>query len=346
MTAKLQENEKSNFVINSIDQFREKVLFLPDRYITWYPFALEKATKILNSEHINAIYSTAYPLTPHLIAMKLKSQFKIPWVADFREQGVEDYRGGYMASKFRYKISSMLEKKIMGEADLILTIGEELADFFSSKYQDVVDNKVRHIRTGTDIEILQRSKPKEKSGKFTIMFTGEFLPAYSRKLFEFLKIIFERKLFERSKIEVLIVGSVKRNAFLNKEMELSGISDVVKVVDFISLNDYFGVLLSADATFLPNVIKHTLTIKLTDYLFAKKPIIIFDSTSEVREILEKSGLGFFIPSKNEDGIRALLNLLRGNYKFDLNNEYISQFTAFNQTKGLSDILAGLTEKNG
>lgn len=344
LTVELQQEKKKNLIKDMIDKFREGFIFIPDRYITWYPFALKKAKEIIEKENIDVIYSTFFPFTPHLIAMKLKEQFKTPWLADFREGGVEEVRGGFYATRFKYRISSMIEKRIMEKADLLLMFSESTRDLFLSKYDEIIKNKVACIKTGVDVEIFGKTKQSEKNKKFTIVFTGEFQQAYSRRLFEFLKIIFERKLFERSNVEVLIIGAIKRNIFLKTEIEFLGLADVAKLVDYLSLSDYFSALLSADATFLPSILKYTLPIKIVDYLFVKKPIITFEPSDEARIMLEKSGLGVFMPDEIEAAIQVLLDLLRGNYKFKVNEDYINQFTAYNQSKQLADILLALTRE--
>ena len=344
LTAKLEREDKNNFVKGMIDKFMDNFIFLPDRYITWYPFALKKAEEIMDSGHIDAIYSTATPFIPHLIAMRLKRRFKIPWIADFRDPGVEEERSEFHSSRFKYKLNCMIEKKIMKEADFILTTCNGAKGLFLSKYDKMVSGKIACIRHGTDTEILEGAKPIEGNKKFTIIFTGEFLPQYSRIFFEILKTIFEKKLFERNDVEVLIIGSIKRNIVLKKEIETFGLTDVVRLVDYLSLNTYFGALLSADATLMAGVFKYTSPIKLPDYLFVKKPVITFNANDEMRNDLGKSGLGLFMPDGIEEGIEALLGLLRGEHKFDINEDYINQFSAFNQTRELSDVLARLIEK--
>jgi len=340
LTAKLQNEGEESFLRTAIDKIRNEII-IPDRYITWYPFALKKAKEIISSNHIDVIYSRALPFTSHLIAMELRKRSGIPWIADFADPGIEEERAEFHSTLFKYKVNCMIEKAIMKEADFITTLSENARDLFLSKYKGITDNKVTCIRTGTDIEILQNATPGKENKKFTIVFTGEFLRQYSRKLFELLKVIFERNLFERSNIEVLIIGSVKRNISLKKEIELLGSIDVVKFVDFLPLNKYFGVLLSADAALLPGVFKDAFPIKLSDYLFMKKPVIAFDVNNEVRGVLEKSGLGIFVPSETEAGIRTLLDLFKGDYKLDINEDYINQFTAFNQTKELVEIFKRL-----
>lgn len=345
LTAKLQKQKKKNFIKDIIYKIEKELLFLPDRYITWYPFALKEAKEIIASRRIEALYSTFSPFTSHLIAMKLKKQFKIPWVADFRDPGVEEKRIEFYSTHLSHAINSIVEKKVMKNADLVLTICEGARDVLLSKYKEIINNKITFIRTGTDIEILQTAKPRKENNKFTIIFTGEFRQLYNRFLFQLLKVIFERNLFERKNVEVLIIGSIKRNISLKNKIEFLGLSDVVKFIDYLSSDDYFSILLSADATLLPGVLKGTFPIKLTDYLFTKKPVITFDATKEVYSFLERSGLGFFIPDKIENAVEMLLNLLKGNYKFNINEDYISKFSAFNQTKELSDALTRLIEKD-
>lgn len=341
LTAGLQNEGKEDFLRTAIDKIRDGIIFLPDRYITWYPFALKKAEEIIGSNHIGVIYSTALPFTSHLIAMKLKKRFGIPWIADFRDPGVEERTAKFQSTRFKYKVNCKIEKAVMKEADFIVTLSEDARNLFLSKYKEIVDNKIICIRTGTDVEILQNATLRKRSKKFTVVFTGEFLQEYNRKFFELLKVIFERKLFEKSNIEILIIGSIKRNISLKKEIELLGLTDAVKLIDFLFLSEYFSVLLSADAVFLPGVLKRTFPIKLTDYLFIKKPIIAFDINDEIRGVLEKSGLGIFVPDETEAGINTLLNLFRGDYKLNINEDYINQFTAFNQTKELVEIFKRL-----
>lgn len=344
LTAKLR-GDNVNFIKSAIDKLMDEFLFLPDRYITWYPFALNMAKGMIDSKGVDVIYSTAPPFTPHLIAMALKRRFKIPWTADFRDVETKEERKELRPWRFKSGINSIIEKKVMEKADLILTTCEEARELFLSKYNEIADNKIIRIMHGADSEILYGAKSSEKSKKFRVIFSGEFQKAYSTKFFEFLKVIFSRGLFEKENIEVLIVGSIKRNVFLKKRIEFLGLDEVVKFIDYLSLKDYFDMLLSADAALLPSALKYKIQIKLSDYLFAKKPIIAFDVTNEVRDILKESGLGVFVPNEVEEGVEVILNLLRGNFKLNVNENYINQFSAFNRTKELSDALKKLVESD-
>lgn len=344
LTARLGDEKERNLLIRSIGRIIEKII-LPDRYNTWYPFAMSKARKLMDEEGINVIYSTSSPYTSHLIAMKIKKQFKTPWVADFRDTPLEDVRPEVRLRGLRHRFNAMIEKDVMKNADIVLTISEEIKDLFLSKYKGIVDKKIRYIETGADAEVLQGAKPAEKKRRFRIVFSGEFWKLYTRRFFEILNVIFKRKIYERSDLEVLLVGSIKRNIFLKKEIEALGLIDVVRLVDYRSLKEYFGILLSADATLVPGVLKYQYPIKLADYLLVKKPIITFDLTDEIYEVLLKSGLGVFVPNETEKAVEVLADLLMGRSKFSINEEYINKFSAFNQTKEFCNLLEGLIEKD-
>src|SRR3990172_2139785 len=60
-------------------------LYLPDDCIGWLYPAYKAASRLLQSEHIDAIYTTGNPWTAHLIGVTLKQMFGKPWLADFRD---------------------------------------------------------------------------------------------------------------------------------------------------------------------------------------------------------------------------------------------------------------------
>src|SRR4030095_16392971 len=56
----------------------------PSRVPGWYRSAVRGARRALRAHRSDAIYSSGPPWTSHLIAARLASEFKLPWVADFR----------------------------------------------------------------------------------------------------------------------------------------------------------------------------------------------------------------------------------------------------------------------
>ena len=63
--------------------FVKSLLVYPDDTKGWVPLAVEAIKKI--DFPIDAVLSTAPPITTHLIAVEAKQKFGCPWIADFRD---------------------------------------------------------------------------------------------------------------------------------------------------------------------------------------------------------------------------------------------------------------------
>jgi hypothetical protein len=61
----------------------KSALAYPDLTMGWVPFALDAIKNI--DVPIDAILSTAPPITSHVIAQEARSILKCPWIADFRD---------------------------------------------------------------------------------------------------------------------------------------------------------------------------------------------------------------------------------------------------------------------
>ena len=57
----------------------------PDLYKGWYLPALREARKILQEEKIDLIFTSSPPYTSAFIAKKLKEEFGVPWVVEWRD---------------------------------------------------------------------------------------------------------------------------------------------------------------------------------------------------------------------------------------------------------------------
>jgi len=91
--------------------------------IGWYGSALAASRRELESRDIDLIYSTSTPYSSHLVAHSLKSEFGLPWVADFRDPWTQiaTYRPTTPVHK---KIDLWIEHKILSEADALAPSGE------------------------------------------------------------------------------------------------------------------------------------------------------------------------------------------------------------------------------
>lgn len=70
-------------------------LAVPDRYLSWFPFAVAAGLRVVRRRRVGVIWSTYPVATSHLIGCALARLTGRPWIADFRDPMVErDERTG------------------------------------------------------------------------------------------------------------------------------------------------------------------------------------------------------------------------------------------------------------
>ena len=62
-----------------------EVFAYPDGMKYWHESAFVEASKIIEGEEIDAILSSSWPITCHIIAKDLKDKYNISWIADLRD---------------------------------------------------------------------------------------------------------------------------------------------------------------------------------------------------------------------------------------------------------------------
>lgn len=57
----------------------------PDDVAGWLPFATATGLRLARGLRPNAVFSSAYPYSAHLVARTISRACRLPWVADFRD---------------------------------------------------------------------------------------------------------------------------------------------------------------------------------------------------------------------------------------------------------------------
>jgi glycosyltransferase involved in cell wall biosynthesis len=60
-------------------------LVYPDAQIGWYPGAVVAGRRILGRQPVDAVFSSSFPITAHLVARTLSGAARVPWIAEFRD---------------------------------------------------------------------------------------------------------------------------------------------------------------------------------------------------------------------------------------------------------------------
>ncbi len=279
----------------AIKIFRELIAY-PDQEAGWYGYAIESASRLLSKARVDAIVSTSYPVTAHLIARKLKQEYGVPWIADLRDLWTQNhYYSKYAAIRFWER---HLEMKTLSYADALVTVSRPLADTLESLHRG---KDVQCITNGFDPDDF-RKVTSVLSKKFSITYTGTL---YDGKrdpamLLETIARLIEKNKIDRSVIEVVFYGP--NEGWLTGDVNKYHLRDVVKVAGPVPREE--AIRRQKESQMLLLLLwndereKGVYTGKLFEYLGSMRPIIaIGRSNSIVKDLLEDTGAGCFVSDK-------------------------------------------------
>lgn len=290
-------------IMRMIKGFINNILFIPDEYNSWIPFALWEGLKIIRRERINLIYATGNPWTSFVIAKYLSAISKIPFVVDFRDPWVlSAYSGTENRKGLKYSISKKIEKSCVTKASLVINVNKNITNIFKECYWNENKAKFITITHGFDSDDFVGIKSREHS-KFIISHIGTF---YSHRkpdrLLEAINYLFKTNPNLRKKIEIRFIGIV--GSFAEEIIIDNDLSDVVKIMPYCShkesinemCNSHLLVLIQAN---VKGKKAETSTGKIYEYLASGRKIMALTSKyNEAVQIIKINDAGVAIEPDN------------------------------------------------
>lgn len=329
--------------------FKEKVLrfirgnfFIPDPRKGWNKFALKKAKEIITEHKINTIITTSPPHSTHLIGQKLKQELNLQWIADFRDPWTEIYYFNQLyPTPIVKQIHLKMEKKILNQADKIITVSDDLKKILSSKIINKKD-KIYVIQNGYDHDDFADKKLQNTPSQdnFYISYIGTISKDYNISGFiEAIKILSQEI---KSKIKIRFVGKISEQII--QEFSENGLHNLIEIVGYVNHSDAIEYMLNSDMLLLiiPEIKnnKGILTGKLFEYLASQKPILCLGpADGDAAQIIAKTQSGQTFEYKDFYKMKSYLTQLLDSQKQNTSKQKeIFMYSRENLTKKLINLL--------
>src|SRR5690242_7697461 len=108
-------------VFGRLRSLTHRWIYRPDAQIGWYPFALASARRVLRDRRCHVIFSSSFPITAHLVASRLHREYRLPWVAEFRDLWTDLAR---YDSPRRQRLDRAAEQRLLRAATVAVTVSE------------------------------------------------------------------------------------------------------------------------------------------------------------------------------------------------------------------------------
>lgn len=309
ITNKAKHNTQSKFQV-FVDRLKNLVrinFLIPDSKIFWFPSAYKRALNIIEEYDIDIVLSTSPPYTVQLIALALKKKFDLPWIVDFRDPWTENvYYNSSYRNKITQKINSFLENMVLGDSDLIITIGEKLKNLLKSK----TNTPVEVVHNGYDPEDYKGLHRCREKDFFRIGYYGS-LNRYQVPT-TFLELVQELEganpdIYNR--LKVVIAGNVTAEAksLIHKVIN----RDKLIFMGYLSHDDFVKEIFREQLLLqlIHKQEKSELIIgsKIYEYFYTGNPILCLgNKESEGAELIEELNMGYSLGYDEKDRIRKYL----------------------------------------
>jgi hypothetical protein len=318
-------------------------MFYPDDKSSWGRKAYHLASKILSNERIDLIFSTSPPITAHVVARRLKGNFNIPWVADFRDLWTGN--PAYQMPRWRRALDRRLERQLLQSADGLVGVTETIT---STLRKDAANpQKTICITNGYDEEDFSGlAEPGENRhpGVFVFLYLGSL---YGHQSPEHLLRGLDLLIAENPELTKAMrfrflgnIGTRFQSLLLYYQSKYPGVIEVVPYMPhLLAIRE----LMNADGLLLiiggGEANKGVLTGKIFEYLRANKPILLLGPTDgEAAQLVERCGAGIAVQAHDISRIaQALRDLMCGKVKTK-GGDWVKQFERQALTKRLAEFL--------
>lgn len=262
-----------------------------------------QAQKILRHSNYDLIIATGEPFILFKYAHLLSIEFRIPWMADYRDgwttnQG--NYRHGVLA-KLQHTFFRRKEKKYISNSSLIITAAPD----YAAALQKIHPTKrIEVVYNGFDEDAMKGTESLQP-GKttFIISYVGTIYPHQNLEMFlQGLALFLKNRNIEHSpNLEVRFYGLQSQQEAINRVKNFTELSTVIKVLPKIPYPELLKELKQSHLLLLLSANKaQWLNAKLFDYLAVERPILLVENDHGVMEqLIEKNNAGIAVETVDQ-----------------------------------------------
>lgn len=302
----IKPKAKASFIQKAGNWIRSN-FFIPDARAFWIKPSAKFLLSYLKENPVDAVVSTGPPHSAHLIALRIKQQLGISWLADFRDPWTTmDYYHELILTKWADRKHRRLEMEVLTNADAITVVGRGMQMEFEKKR----GKEVAIITNGFDEADFDHSSVVPDK-EFSIVHTGTFFarinPHGLWKAFQQLRAE-NHPLFSQLKLK--LVGRVDPSVV--QSVHDAGLADYLELVPYQPHEVAVKIIQQARVLLLCvfEEKKFIVTGKLFEYLASANPILcVGPLDGDAAKIIDNAKAGNTFASADVEGIKNRLKEL-------------------------------------
>lgn len=339
------EGNKTTFLGNLSVWVRGNLL-IPDGRKFWVKPSVKFLQPYLQEHAIELLVTTGPPHSMHLIGLALKRKLpSLKWITDFRDPWSEwDILPKLRTGKWALRLHRKLEKSVLSNADLNITVSPTLADSLASK-------------TRKRVEVVYNGIPKQATHDVNTRSTERFIVGYfgllndlrnPEQLWEILEHLCQTNESFAKKLEIRL-GGIIGDGILERLTNSVELKDSIHYLGYLSHEAVFEQYASSNLLLLllnkTENAKWILPQKFFEYLSAQLPILALGpEVSDLHEIFKQHEIGYYADHQQKEKIRQfILDVASNAFSFNSNHaaSLMNFYSREEQAKRFVDLMAQL-----
>ena len=309
--------------------------FIPDPRVGWVRPSVRFLKKYLRAHPVDAVVTTGPPQSVHLIGLRLKKEFGLRWIADFRDPWTEmfyyKHLGLSAAADRRHR---RLEQAVLDGADKIISVSPPVAADFQAKTKTPVvlitngfdESDFRAEKSGSGSAPTEpftragsgvsEAQPDSGAGAaagplFRLVHTGLFAAdGNPLKLWDALAERCEADPDFRARLQIRLAGKV--DAAITDAIRARGLGDNLVELGYLPHDETVREQRAADILLLPlrrePEYAKVLPGKIFEYLAARRPVLgIGQEDGAAASVLRDAAAGEMFDWDKKDELLAFLD---------------------------------------
>lgn len=320
---------------------------IPDDYVAWAKASVKPLCRLIRKERIDVIYSTSPPHSNQWLALALKRETNLPWVADFRDLFTDNYLYEEASPKRRIA-HGRLEEEFLERADVVVGVTDRQTAILSD-HVPTLRHKFLTITNGfdpADFSGLQVGQCSDGM-RFVLAHVGRFdHRRMNDAWFNGLKRFVTSLGSDRERFMLRIVGHASSET--HKKAAATGVASTF--TGYISHAEAVREMRSADALLLniphgPNG-DSVIAAKVFEYLAAQQPILVVGPQGgECEKIVQSCEAGLTVGFDEQaisDALGRLYNAWRAGTPIrGCSKERLDPYSRVALARKLASVLDGL-----
>jgi glycosyltransferase involved in cell wall biosynthesis len=272
----------------------------------WYGPALRAGKKLIHDESIGAVFSSSPPTVSHRVALSLKREQKIPWIADFRDPWIASFELHDKPSWWR-GLSQKTESACMRGADRVICNTDRMRQGFLAGHPDVPRQKFQTVTNGFE-DIVPPTAHEKPQGRKLFLHLGNIYG--ERRIDTFCSaiegLVANQKL-DPSAFQIVFLGNVEPSLLATARNAAPKIfeSGCIEFRPRVERRMAEATLWSADLLLLFQGAHHLqIPAKFHEYLLTGRPIFAITEEGALSDVLDDTSAGIWVAPDNVEQIAA------------------------------------------